>query len=74
MGNIGIPSDSVDQVLDFIDTIWTDVIEVLILAIIEMLWDLIVGIFVDLAPAWGFALVLCFWLFMFHRKYIESPR
>lgn len=68
---IGLPSDSIDRVLDFIDDIW-DGIAVLALALIEMLWNLFVAIFIDLTPALTFALVLCFWLYMFHTKYIET--
>lgn len=68
----GIPSDSVDQVTDFIDTLWTDVIQVLIENLIEMIWNLAVAIFIDLAPAWGFVLMLTCWLYIFNRKFIET--
>jgi len=74
IAHASIPSDTVDTVLDFIDTIWTDLVEVLLLALIEMIWDLVVNIFIDLAPAWGFALVMFFWCYMFYWKYIGSPR
>lgn len=74
INQVGIPSDSVDQVFDFVDTIWQDVVSVLLLALLEMLWGLVVSIFIDLAPVWGFALMLTFWLFMFYTKYVESPR
>lgn len=69
--SIGIPSDSVDRVTDFIDSIWAQIL-VLILALIEMLWDLFVAVFIDITPALGFALVLCLWLYMFNVKFIED--
>ena len=72
--NIGIPSDSVDRIFDFIDTIW-DQILVLVIALVEMGWTLFVKVFIDLAPAFGFALIMCFWLYMFYTKFIErTPR
>jgi len=72
--NIGIPSDSIDRIFDFIDSIW-DQILVLVVALIEMGWTLMVNVFIDLVPAFGFSLVLCFWLYVFYAKYIEgAPR
>lgn len=68
---VGIPDDSVDRIFDFIDDIW-DGVEVLVLALIEMLWDLFVAVFIDITPALGFALILSAWLYMFHVKYTET--
>lgn len=71
--NIGIPSESIDRVTDFIDDLWDGVL-VIVLALIEMLWDLFVAVFIDITPALGFSLVLAAWLYMFQRKYIEDQR
>lgn len=72
--NIGIPSGAVDSIFDFIDEI-VAMLVTLIEALIEMVWDLVVNVFTDLAPAFGFALILCFWLYVFYAKYIEGvPR
>lgn len=69
----GLPEKSVDRVLDFIDDIWNG-IETLILALLEMLWNLFVGVFFDLGPALVFSLLICIYLYFFNIKFIEDPR
>lgn len=67
---IGIPENSIDRIFDFIDEIW-DAVALIILTLIEVIWNLMVVIFVELSIYLGFSLVLCAWLFMFYTKFIE---
>lgn len=70
----GIPTDAVDMVIDFIDTIWTSLVEVLVLALLEMIWTLFLEIFIDLAPIWGLSLVIFVWCYFFYMKFITPTR
>ena len=77
MNNIaqgGIPTDAVDMIIDFIDTIWTSLVEVLILAFLEMIWTLFLEIFIDLAPIWGLSLVIFAWCYFFYMKFVTPTR
>jgi len=69
--NIGIPSDSIDRIFDFIDSIW-DGLETLVIALIEMLWNLFLAVVVDITPALGFSLVICLWLYLFQAKFLST--
>ena len=74
IAQVSLPANTVERVLDFIETLWTDLVAVLVVAFLEMLWELFLNIFIDLAPAWGFALVLFGWCYFFYIKFIGDPR
>lgn len=68
---VGLPTDAVDMVIDFLDTLFTNLVGVLILAFLELVWTLFLEIFIELAPAWGLALVIFAWSYFFYRKFVE---
>ena len=72
--NLGIPSGSIDRIFDFVDDM-SAMFLTLVEAFLEVGWTLLIKIFIDLAPAMGLSLVLCFWLYIFYTKFIEgAPR
>lgn len=64
--------DVYQMIIDFIETITTNVVMVIWDAGIEEIWDALVYIFVTMATTWGFLLMLCAFLYMFHKKYVAD--
>ena len=71
---VGIPSNTIDIIWDFIDRIWNDLIGALLTAFIGGLWSIFLAVFVDLSALWSFALVMFVWCYMFYLKFIEPGR
>ncbi|MHA2327363.1 MAG: hypothetical protein ACXACR_02480 [Candidatus Hodarchaeales archaeon] len=70
--NIGIPSDSIDSIIDFIDQIATALITTMFLPFLEKVWGAFVFTFITVAPTIGFLLMIAIFLYMFNQKYIAE--
>lgn len=69
----GNMTDAIYQtIIDFIETITTNVVQVVWDAGIEEIWNTLVYVFVTMSTTWGFLLILSIFLYMFHRKYIAG--
>lgn len=66
----GIPTDSVNLVIDTIVSIWVALVDDLLTPFLTDVWDTLAFIFITLAPTIGFMLLIAIFLFMFHIKYI----
>lgn len=67
---VGLPTNAVDMVLDFIDTLFTNLVGVLLLAFLELIWNIFIDIFIELAPVWGLSLVIFAWSYFFYNKFV----
>lgn len=70
--NIGIPSDSIDSITDFIDQIVTALVTTMFQPFLENVWEAFVFIFITLAPTIGFLLLITIFLYMFSQKYLPE--
>lgn len=66
----GIPTDSVNLVLNTILAIWDALVTDLAVPFLVDVGETLFFIFITLAPTIGFMLLISIFLFMFHLKYI----
>lgn len=72
--NQGIPTDSVNLIFDTIIAVFTALVDDLLTPFMIDVGAKLFFIFLELAPAVGFMLLISLFLYMFHLKYIGPIR